>query len=315
MIAFLQLIRFVNLLIIALALSLFYYLIIVPLHINQLFTTLVPLSDVEFGLFVLSVMLIAASGNIINDINDYALDKEYKPWRPLPSAKFTIDQATYLHVLLTVSGILLGFYLGWKNNMFKVGFIYIIASLLLYIYSSYLKKVPLAGNVLVAALSAFVFVLLMLFEINFLRTIQFENATFTYQVLLFQLKFYALFAFAVSLAREIVKTLEDYEGDAAFGINTIAVQFGPMVARITAMVVLLGIVAGLLWFSSMLVESKAYRQVAYVQVAIVVPVVACIFLLFKANSVKQYNRISLLIKLVMLTGILTIPVFYWMARM
>src|SRR4051812_10682621 len=95
--AFLRLIRAVNLLLLALGISLFYFLIIVPVHKDKLGTTLLPFTNVEFLLFVLSILFIAAAGSIISDYYSLQSDKEFKPQRPLPQGAFSLDNALYMH--------------------------------------------------------------------------------------------------------------------------------------------------------------------------------------------------------------------------
>ena len=121
-VVFLKLIRAVNLFIIGLSVSLFYFLIVVPAHKYKLFTTLLPFTSFEFVLFLLSVLLIAAAGNIINDYFDFELDKEFKPQSPLATGAFSLDVAMYLHAAFAFTGIALGFYLGYKANNFKALF-------------------------------------------------------------------------------------------------------------------------------------------------------------------------------------------------
>ncbi len=308
--SFFKLIRATNLFIIGLSISLFYCLILIPAHQSKLFTNLLPFTTLEFVLFVLSVVFIAAAGNIINDYFDFELDKEFKPQRPLPSGAFSLDTAMYLHAVFAFAGIGLGFYLGYKNSSFKIGYIYIICTLMLYVYSAFLKKMPLAGNVLVSALTGFVFVLLMLFEVNFLNTIHFEGSQFVLDMLLWQVKFYGGFAFLTNLAREIVKDIEDKEGDGEHSINTIAVQFGETAAKITTAIVLVLLLAALAFFMRGFIAAGAVKEFVYLSVAVVVPVIAAIVLLVPAKEKKQYTRISLLLKVIMLLGILSIPAFY-----
>lgn len=308
--AFFQLVRAVNLAIIALSISLFYFLILVPAHQYKLFTTLLPFTTFEFCLFVLSVLLVAAAGNIINDYFDFELDKEYKPHRPLPQAAFSLDQAMYLHGAFALAGMAIGFYLGYQTNNYQTGYFYVICVLLLYLYSSYLKKVPLLGNIVISALTAFVFLLLLMFEKNFLATVQFEGAQYVFGMLLLQVKFYGGFAFITNLARELVKDIEDVEGDASYKVNTIAVQFGINATRYLSVTVLVGLLAGLGFFMKWLIEAGALKQVSYLAVAVAVPVVAAIVLLLTAKEQKDYSRVSLLLKVIMLLGVLSIAAFY-----
>ncbi|HLP51107.1 MAG TPA: geranylgeranylglycerol-phosphate geranylgeranyltransferase [Chitinophagales bacterium] len=309
-IALARLVRAGNLFIIALSISLFYYLILVPAHQFRLFTNLVPFTNFEFVLFVLSVILIAAAGNIINDYFDFELDKEFKPERPLAQGMFSLDTAMYLHAALAFAGIGIGFYLGYRADSFKIGYIYVICTIMLYVYSAFLKKVALAGNVLVSALTGFVFVLLMLFELRFLNTLHFENAGYVLDLLLWQVKFYGGFAFLTNLAREIVKDIEDREGDEEHNILTLPVQFGVPVAKIAVGIVFALLLAGLAFFMRGFIAAGATKEFIYLTVAVVIPVLAAGVMLAMAKEKKQYAAISLLLKVIMLLGILSIPAFY-----
>lgn len=309
--AFFRLVRIGNLLMIGLCLTLFYYFILVPVHADKLHTTLVPFSTKEFILFVLSVILVAAGGNVINDYFDFELDKEFKPKRPIPQGYFSQETAMYLHMGLALSGITLGYYTGWVLGHLSIGYLYVICALLLYLYSSFLKKIPLAGNLVVAALTGFVFVLLLLMEADFLRLITFEGGVYAFEILKSQVLFYGGFAFLTNLAREIVKTIEDKEGDAAYKINTVAVQWGANAAKTVALSVLLILLGGLAYFMNGFLEAKAVKEFMYLLFAVVIPVVVAMVLLFLAKEQKMYRSVSLLLKFIMVSGILSIAVFYW----
>src|SRR6202042_294029 len=110
------------------------------------------------------------------------------------------------------------------------------------------------------ALTGFVFVLLMIFEANFLNTISFENAGYAFNILLSQLKFYGGFAFLTNLARELVKDMEDKEGDEVYKINTVPVQFGLPVAKGVTILVLLILLGGLVYLMNTFIAGRAYRE-------------------------------------------------------
>lgn len=311
---FLKLIRAGNLLIIGLGLSLFYYLVIVPVHHNILQTSLIPFNTGQFVLFMLSIVLLAAGGNIINDYFDFELDKEFKPERPLASGLISLDAAMYLHMVLIFSGICLGFYMGWKDGNYHIGYLYVITALLLYVYSSFLKKMPLAGNVIIAGLSAFVFVLPIIFEANYLKLIHsdilFQNAPYAFAVLVEQMKFYAGFAFVTSLARELIKDIEDMDGDDAYKINTFAVQYGVSAAKWLSVLIMAALLGGLAYFMHNFYQAGAVKDMLYLGAAIALPIIATIIMSATAQQQKDYTRISFMLKLIMLMGILSIPAFY-----
>lgn len=316
--AFFKLIRIGNLFIMALSLVLFYYCILLSVHRNILHTTLAPFSLREFVLFVLSVVFIGAAGNIINDYYDFELDKAFKPTRPLPSGSISLDYAVYFHALLAFAGIALGFYLGWSVNNYKIGYIYVICVLLLLVYSAFLKRIPLAGNLVVSGLTAFIFVLLIIFEATYLKMIDapnlFENTGYAFGILLWQLNFYGGFALLTSFAREVIKDIEDKDGDEAFNINTFAVAYGETTARIFAFVLLALLLAGLGYFINSFYQARAWLEVLYLAFALVLPLLIIIVLLFLAKVKKDYHRISLMLKTVMLLGVLSMAVFYFLSK-
>jgi len=316
--AFFRLVRIWNLSIIALSLSLFYFLVIVPIHNTKLGTTLLPFSHVEFVLFVLSVVLIAGGGNIINDYFDFELDKEFKPERPIASGVISLNSAMYLHMAFVFLGVAIGFYLGWTIDNYKIGYLYVICSLLLYLYSSYLKKIPLAGNLVISTLAAFVFVLPVIFDAVFLNSIHaqslFENTGYAFSIIIWQMKFYAGFAFLTSLAREIVKDIEDKEGDSVYNIQTIAVQFGETTAKITAAIVMLVLLAALVFFMQSFYAVNAKKEFLYVSSGLVVPVLITLSFLLLAKQKNDYARVSTFLKIIMLLGIFSIPAFYFFGR-
>jgi 4-hydroxybenzoate polyprenyltransferase len=309
--AFLRLIRATNLLIIALSLSLFYYFILIPAHEYKLFTKLLPFTTLEFVLFVLSVVLVAAGGNIINDYFDFELDRQFKSERPLPSGAISLDMAMYLYAAFAFAGIGLGFYLGYKANNFKIGYLYVVCALLLYLYSSYLKKVPLLGNIVVSALTAFIFLLLMVFEAAFLNTIHFEGSQFVMDMLLWQVMFYGGFAFLTNLTREVVKDLEDMEGDADFNVSTLPVQFGEQAAKWAAGILLFITIGFIGFFLKLFLDGNHMKEVLYLSLAVCLPLIGIAELLRRAKTPKDYGVISWGLKVVMLLGVLSIPAFYW----
>jgi 4-hydroxybenzoate polyprenyltransferase len=314
-VAFLRLSRAFNILLISLGTSLFYFFILIPVHKHKLLTTLLPFTTFEFVLFLLSVAFVAAAGSIMADYYNFERDEEFKPEKPLPQGSFTLDTAIYLHGALAFLGIGLGFYLGYRAGNYKIGYIYVICALLLYLYSGYLKKIPLAGNIVISALAGFVLVLLMLFEVTFLNTISFEGAQYVLNILLLQLKFYSAFAFAITFVHEQVTDLHDSEADDAYNIHTFAVQYGKRAAKILTFIILVVLLAGLVFVLYNLIVAKAFQESFYLVVAIGLPLIITIILLFRAEEKKQYALIRGLLKMLLFFGILSIATFYLSATL
>ena len=146
-----------------------------------------------------------ASGNIINDINDVEIDKINKPLRPLPSGKLTIQQAYGLYIS-TCFSINLDFLL-FLNEVALA--IVLFSIILLFFYSKYLKSILLVGNMTVAFLTGLVFIF---------GGVVVENPTAAIVP--------AIFAFLINLIREIVKDIEDVEGDYKADLVTFPIKFG-----------------------------------------------------------------------------------------
>src|SRR5690606_14297971 len=101
--------------------------------------------------------------------------------------------------------------------------LFVVFSALLYLYASYLKGVFLVGNLLVSGLVAMSLLIVPLFDL--LPAITVENQAGQSAVFKIVL-YYALFAFSINFIREIVKDLQDINGDKKGGMNTLAIALG-----------------------------------------------------------------------------------------
>ncbi len=155
---------------------------------------------------ILVVSLVAAGGYAINDVYDIEIDKINKPDRPLPSGKVSLKNAIFLSYATMILGIVFSVFLGYVQIL--VAF---ITSLLLYLYARTLKRTGLTGNFIVAlttGLSIF-YGGLSYFKGNWLELASVPT----------------LYSFFLTLSREIVKGVEDYEGD-KYGVRTLATTIG-----------------------------------------------------------------------------------------
>ena len=169
----------------------------------------------------LSAVLVAAGGNALNDVLDVRVDAVNRPTRPIPAGTVGVRSGWVIWAGSTALGVLLGLALSFTHAMIAAG-----CALLLYAYSFHLKRIPLAGNVAVAVLA---------------------GVAVLYGALLFSLTSAvwagAGFAFGTTLAREIVKDVEDVVGDREAGMRTAPVLWGEFTAALMAAGVLLLTVA------------------------------------------------------------------------
>jgi 4-hydroxybenzoate polyprenyltransferase len=190
----------------------------------------------DFAVLVFSTMAVTAGGNVVNDCYDHALDRLNKPEKTFIPDRISLAGAWRLYAFLVVTGFAAAAYLAGKYDHWPSLAVYPLAVGLLWFYSAYAQKRPLLGNLIVAAFCAAV-VYLPLWG---------EMAAWTKGPHWVILHLYAGFAFWSTLARELVKDMEDVKGDASAGYRTLPIAFGPKVAFKFVTVILAVLLAGLL---------------------------------------------------------------------
>jgi geranylgeranylglycerol-phosphate geranylgeranyltransferase len=158
------------------------------------------------------VFIFTGAGNAINDYFDHKIDAINKPQRPIPSGRISLKAtaiySTALFVIATIMALLIGII---------PGIIVVLSAILMFLYAYRLKTSCLIGNLSIAFLTGlcFVFAGVILGEIFV-------------SVLL------GFYAFLMTMAREIVKDMEDVEGDSAEGASTFPIRFGMRASSILA---------------------------------------------------------------------------------
>lgn len=250
MIHFLRLIRPINLFVIALIMySLrFYFFSKESLFMNHEELQLSRFEQTDFFLLVFSTVIIAAGGNIINDYFDVKADKINKPHKVIIGRYIKPRVAIVTHWILNFIAFSIAVYLSFKFDTFWYVFIHLLSINLLWIYSMKLKRKFLIGNVVVSFLTALVPFLTMIyfFHTQSYKIYSVNNITITLMLFVFTLVFSG-YAFILNLVREIIKDLEDVEGDLILRAKTLPIKFGEKKSRIIALVILLLVI-----FSSIL---------------------------------------------------------------
>jgi 4-hydroxybenzoate polyprenyltransferase len=268
------------------------------------------LSDLNFWLLAFSTILIAASGYIINDYFDVKIDSINKPNRIFIDRTIKRHIAMFIHWVFTGVAVVIGFYVAWEAGSLKLGMINPIVAALLWFYSTGYKRQAVVGNIVVSFLTGLVVLVVVLYEQE-LFSGKLSDAGFHAAYTIFVLTFfYFIFAFLVSMMREIVKDMEDIKGDENYGCRTLPIVIG--VNKTKVVVYLLGIIVVLLvgFVQYISIQRGGYLSAIYLMQAVQIPVFISLWLLYDAESQKEYNRVSTFIKVVMLMGILTIAYFY-----
>lgn len=308
--AFLRLIRYPNLVFIALTQFLFYYCIILPrsaAHPDAIQSLTVPL----MCWLVTASVLIAAAGYIINDYFDLNIDRINKPGRLVIDKRIRRRWAIFWHLLLSLVGIIISFGVGNNVHDPLIGPLNLAAVLLLWFYSTTFKKQTLIGNVVISLLTAWVVLVLYVAEVPiYVTDIPGEQTVFLRDIFKYAVM-YGGFAFIISLVREVVKDIEDMHGDAKYGCRTMPIVWGVPVSRVFALVWLVVLFCALAVLEVYALQLNWWLFVVYTAVAVMLPTWLVMGRVRKAQDTPDWALASTWVKGVMLAGILSMLFFKW----
>ena len=314
--ALLRLIRYQNLLIIAATQYMMRLLIIRPiLAINGFEPQLGPL---HFFLLVFSSVAITAAGYVINDYFDMKTDLLNRPSTVIVGKKISRRWAMALHIVLNSAGVLTGIYLSWHVGMPGFGIAYVLAAGLLWFYSTTYKRQFLVGNLIVSIFTAVVPFVVVVFEVPLLNKAYAEiliAGDMNFNSILAWVGGFSFFAFLSTLIREIIKDVEDFEGDAAYGRNTLPIVLGIRLTRGLVVILILLMVASLVYvYVTYLLRKPGggidLLSLLWFGLMLILPFLYLVFRLIAAGDKKEYHSCSNLTKLIMLAGILYSVIFY-----
>lgn len=295
---YLKLIRYQNLLMLTFMQLVFRYLFLAQSYVD------LALTDFNYILLVIATVCIAAGGYVINNIMDQDTDEIAKPQNRVVGVSISETVAYNWYIGLTIVGVGIGFYL--SNVIYKPTFasMIILVATLLYMYATSFKQIPVLGNVVVALMLSTSIIIIGLFDI--LPAIDVDNR-FRMKEAFDILMHYAIFAFLINLIREIVKDMEDMDGDYQSGINSLPVAIGVQKTKIIVgvlTVISIGILA--YYVNSNLFELD--YVVYYAMILIVGPLIYFGVKLLNATTKKEYHHLSLVLKIILFFGILSVAV-------
>ncbi len=302
----LRLIRFPNLVIVALTQYLLQYAILMP-DITKLGMMPV-LPPFPFFLLVLSTVLIAAGGYVVNDIEDMDIDKQNKPaHKRIVGRVYSLKTAWQIYGFCTILGFIISLYLAFYVKDVIQFLIYPLAVGLLFAYSRWFKRQPFIGNLVVSFFCAFVaWVVFYAQSLSpifplFLKTHWLGAVKMTFTG-------YAVFAFLSTLFREIIKDIEDAEGDLAGNCRTLPIVIGIHKSKIVATFVGIVFLLFMAYFSFILRGSHDWLKIIILNISVTLPMLYALILLLKAKEKQDFSYLSRLAKAIMLSGLVFILV-------
>lgn len=304
---YLQLLRVGNLTFVAILLYVMEKWVATPLLQLEQFGELMPWWILT--LLIVSVIGIAAGGYVINDYFDVKIDRINRPDNLVVTRIISRDAAMNLFYGLTAVGVIAGTVVAWWAHSWTLLFTYIVIPGLLWFYSASYKRMFLVGNLVVAFASAIVPLLVAIANADYLHHL-YQNAL-AYSPIVGELYVwtggFAAFAFLLTWVREIVKDIEDIEGDREMECRTLPIVWGDKVAKIIA-TILLVVIATLIVYMlfAVLPFSHEWKSLPtrYVVFGLIVPILCSIVLLWAANNRTEYHRVQTIIKFAMFMGML-----------
>jgi 4-hydroxybenzoate polyprenyltransferase len=243
------------------------------------------LDDIRLFLLSASTVLIAAAGYIINDYYDVKIDYINKPERVVIGKSIPRRYAILFHVMLSGIGIVIGMYLSWRTGAWRIAAINMLSVFLLWWYSNSLKRLPFVGNLTVAFLTG----LSILVVDALYRT---GNSLIV---------IYGLFAFFMTLVREIIKDMEDLKGDNTFGCRTLPIVLGIRKTKVIIYMILL------VFSVTVVVLNHFYEALPlkYYLIFLFIPLLWFVYRLIRADMKRDFSILSSFCKVIMLLGILS----------
>ncbi len=296
--AYLKLIRAKNLLIVAITQYLLQFLVVYPYHVES---GSQPVLDLfHFSLLVLATVLVAVGGYIINDLKDIEIDKINKPETRVIGKKISEINAKWLYWISIAVGSLISIYMAFWVERPLWFLLFPIAVFMLWSYSVYFKKSYLVGNIIVSFFAAGVAGIVLFPEVfSFALTEINQKTVFLIGIFLG----YIFFAFSSTMMREIVKDIEDLEGDRAEGAKTFPIVEGVKKSKILAGVWGGILAVGLSFFLWILFNQGHYLPLFFGIFLVLIPILISIFKIYKSQAVSDFHQASQIIKVIMLAGL------------
>ena len=237
--------------------------------------------DHQLFILVLASSLTIASGYIINNFYDAKKDLINRPRKVMIDR--LVSQQTKLKVYFTINFIvaLISFIVSWRAMLFFSVYIFLI-----WFYSHKLKKYPIVGNITASVLAVLPFFGILLYYKNFYQVI-FAHAVFLYLLI---------------LIREIIKDLENIEGDLSSNYRTIPVMFGEKIAKNLILVLTISTVIPVYYLVD--VFNVGYMDIYFYTSLLIL--VFFLILLKKAKTKPQYLKLHFLLKFIIVAGVFSI---------
>lgn len=305
--AYLQLARWTNLVMLAILLWVMQQWVAIPLLHCAMFDNVLPWWVQT--LLILATILIAAGGYVINDYFDIKIDRINRPDKVIVTNMVSKQQAMRYHQALSILGATIGLVVAWWCRSWIVALIMLLVPGLLWFYSSSYKRQFIISNLIIALLAAVPPLLIAV--VNIAQLTHLYGDIMTYSPIAHDLYVwlggFGLFALLTTLIREMIKDIEDVEGDRELECHTLPVRLGDWGTKWVVSVLGLLTIALLVWIGFFcLPYPSGWNTLSgrYILFGIITPLVGSLWLMWAAKIPSDYHVAQNVMKFVMLMGIL-----------
>ena len=233
----------------------------------------------EVMIVAISAFLLTSAGNALNDFWDVDADRINKPSRPIPSGKINRNSALFFAIILFITGTGLGLLV--NPVIFAL---FCLVSVLLVLYTIWMRKILLIGNLTIGLLTGLTLIA------GGISARAIKGAIIP-----------AFFAFLIIVAREIIKDIEDVEGDNITNLSSLPLKLGQKKAMYISLIFIFSIIL----FSPLPYFFGIYSiyYLIFVVFAVDLILIYCVFILLTKLTTKSVAKVSKLIKLDIFFGL------------
>ncbi len=309
---YLKLVRFKNLIFIVFIQLVMQQLVIMP--VMQKYGFDYSSVNFQFILLITATVFIAAGGYVLNDYFDIKIDAVNRPDKLIVSRLISKRSAMILYQVITSLGIISGLIAAFLSRSFSLMFVFIVVPGLLWFYSSSYKRQFMIGNLIVSFATALTVLVVAINEIAVLE-LEYGNLIFETPVpgqVYLWISGFSFFSFLLSWLREIVKDMEDIEGDRELECRTMPVKWGIAKSKWFVYFLVLITAVLLLIINSYINEFQGNLTFRYLIFGLIIPLALMVFLTFMAKNSEDFHRISTFLKFIMLIGVMYGFIFYYL---
>ena len=276
----------------------------------------------NFIILLIVTILIAASGYIVNDIYDYNLDKINKPEKVVLGKFLKSRDAIIIYMMFNCLAIVLSIFLCMKIEQEIYILVFLLIIYCLWLYSKKLKKYKTIGNILIAFFISLSILNVPLFSY---KNILSDDRFFVFLII----SIFSVLAFLINLKREIIKDIEDIEGDKIHKVKSLPIIFGTKKSKLVTIIIgiiLMFAISSLITFQILILRSDLLLDVGgnqfsnpqiwganYISIIYTFIILIMFFyvelLILNATTKTNFTKASKLLKYLMLLSLLSIPVF------